>query len=122
MNNKIHSYKDLIIWQKSILLVKEIYKLTRLFPQSEQFGIVTQLRRASVSIPSNIAEGYGRRTLKERQQFNLMAYGSALEIETQLLISKKLKLAPANEFILSENILLEVIKMLNKITSKARQK
>ena len=118
----INSYKDLIIWQKSISLVKEIYKLTSLFPQNEQFGIVAQLRRASVSIPSNIAEGYGRRTIKERQQFNLMAYGSALEIETQLLISKELKFAQANQFLLSENILLEVIKMLNKITSQARQR
>ncbi len=118
----INSYKDLIVWQKSIALVKEIYRLTAHFPKEEQFGITSQLRRAAISIPSNIAEGYGRRTLKERQQFYIMAYGSALEIETQLLISKDLDLASFKNFEISESLLLEIIKMLNKITSQARIK
>lgn len=112
----IKSYKDLIVWQKSILLVKEVFLLTESFPQSEKFGIVSQMRRCSVSIPSNIAEGYGRRTIKGTSQFYSIAFGSALELETQIIISKELGLAHDKLFEQSEKILLEVLKMLNKLT------
>ena len=71
----IKSYKDLIVWQKSIELVKEVFNLTRQFPKEETYGIVSQMRRAAVSIPSNIAEGSGRRFTKEWQQFYSIAFG-----------------------------------------------
>ena len=109
---KIQSYKELIVWQKSMLLVKEIYKLTAIFPKSELFGIVSQARRASVSIPLNIAEGYARRSHKEYLQFYSIAYGSALELETILLISKDLKFITEDDFEYVNRLLVEVIKML----------
>ncbi len=114
--SNIKSHKDLIVWQKSILLVKEIFILTDSFPQSEKFGITNQMRRAAVSIPSNIAEGYGRKSTKSFNQFCSIAYGSALELETQMIISKELELGTNNSFTLSEDLLLEVLKMLNKLT------
>lgn len=75
MNNKINSYKDLIVWQKSIALVTEIYKLTKAFPAEEKFGIVNQLNRAVVSIPANIAEGWGRESSKNYLQFLRISRG-----------------------------------------------
>lgn len=118
---KINSYKSLIVWQKAIELVVEIYRLTKHFPKEEIFGIISQMRRAVVSIPSNIAEGFGRKSLKEYSQFYSIAYGSALEIETQLIISKKLQFVSDEEFAKSETLLTEVIKMLYVMVYK-RQK
>lgn len=117
----IKSYKELIVWQKSILLVKEVFILTDKFPSSEKFGIVSQMRRCAVSIPSNIAEGFGRRSIKGSSQFYSIAYGSSLELETQLIIAKELKLAKDILFAPSENLLLEVCKMLNSMTGRLKQ-
>jgi len=117
----IKSYKDLIVWQKSILLVKEIFILTDKFPSSEKFGITSQSRRSAVSIPSNIAEGFGRRSIRGSSQFYSIAFGSALELETQLIISKDLKLAPKELFKNSEDLLLEVCKMLNTMTGRIKE-
>jgi len=117
----IKSYKELIVWQRAIELVKEVFILTALFPKSEVYGITSQMRRAVVSIPSNIAEGYGRRSLAESSQFHSIAYGSALELETQLIIAKQLRLAKEVYFEKSEGLLLEVCKMLNVMTGKLRQ-
>ena len=114
----IKSYKELIVWQKSMVLVKEIFRLTEKFPKSELYGLVSQMRRASVAIPSNIAEGYGRRSRKEYTQFYSIAYGSGLELETQLILSKDLKLARENDFQKSEALLSEVLKMLNSMSRK----
>ena len=116
----INSYKDLIVWQKSMDLVVEVYKLTELFPKSELYGIVSQMRRAAVSIPSNIAEGRKRSTRKDFRQFLVVAYSSASELETQLEISKRLNFIKNEEYIKSDSLLLEVIKMLNKIISSLR--
>lgn len=88
---KIQSYKDLIAWQKSMELSVLVYKLTDNFPKSEMFSLVNQIRRATVSIPSNIAEGWARKGLGEYIQFLSIAYGSASELETQLILSKKLR-------------------------------
>lgn len=118
---KIHSYKELIVWQKSIELVKLIYGMTSLFPKNEQFGLVMQLRRAVVSIPSNIAEGYARRSHKEYLQFYSVAYGSALEVETQLIISRELKFASPQHFTKIENLLEEIIKMLYVMVYKRKE-
>ena len=85
------SYRDLIAWQKAIALAHFIYELTDSFPKREMFGLVSQLRRAAVSVPSNIAEGNGRLTRGEWQQFLGHARGSLLEIETELIISHRAK-------------------------------
>ncbi len=112
------SYKDLIVWKKSILLVKEIYKLTQALPTSERFGLTAQIRRAVVSIPSNIAEGHGRKSLKERTRFFSIAFGSALEVETQLIISKELFNLSKADSLRAEELLTEVSKMLNVLANK----
>jgi four helix bundle protein len=87
---KISSYKDLLVWQKAIKLVKETYLLTRLLPEDEKFGLISQLKRCSVSIPSNIAEGWGRNSTKSYIQFLRIARASLLELETQVIICKEL--------------------------------
>lgn len=85
-----HSYRDLIVWQKSIVLVTEVYRATRTFPKEEIYGLTSQARRSAVSVASNIAEGQGRITKPEFRQFLGMARGSLLELETQLLIASNL--------------------------------
>jgi four helix bundle protein len=87
---EIRSYQDLIVWQKSIELVKYCYDLTEIFPQREIYGLSQQLRRAAVSIPSNVAEGNGRESIKEYIYFLNISRGSLKEVETQLIISEKL--------------------------------
>ena len=93
-------------------LVEQIYTLTRIFPKEELFGLIMQMRRAVVSVPSNIAEGYARRSHKEYLQFYSISYGSALELETQVEISRRLKFAPSESFKASGDLLKEVCKML----------
>lgn len=85
------SFKDLDVWNHGIDFVEAIYRLTSSFPKEEQYGLVSQMRRASVSIPSNIAEGQGRRNPKEFIQFLYIAKGSLAEVETQQIICKRLK-------------------------------
>ncbi|MFZ1812140.1 MAG: four helix bundle protein [Candidatus Saccharimonadales bacterium] len=84
---KITSYRDMEVWRKSRELARMIYDKTSQFPSSEQFGITNQMRRAAVSIPSNIAEGFGRATAKEKSQFYHVAKGSLAELETQSYIA-----------------------------------
>jgi four helix bundle protein len=101
----IKSYKDLDVWQKSIELVKEIYKITKYFPREEQFGLISQTRRCAVSIPSNIAEGKTRQYANEYVQFLYVALGSCSELETQLIIAKELDFIKQTELdSLSEKI------------------
>ena len=118
----LQSYKELIVWQKSMELAREIYLLTKNFPKSELYGIVMQIRRAVVSIPSNIAEGYGRKSTKEFIQFSTIAYGSLLELETQLILSKQLKFVEEIKFIRSEQLLEEISKMLRSMIMKLKAK
>lgn len=117
----IKSYKELIVWQKSFELVKEIYNLTKFFPKEEVYGTTSQMRRSAVSIPSNIAEGYGRKSTKSYAQFYSIAFGSALELETQILLAKDLNLAPKSKFNKAEVLLNEVSKMLNSMLTKIRK-
>ena len=112
----VQSFKELIVWQKSIELVKEVYKITNSFPKSELYGLVSQMRRSAVSIPSNIAEGKKRRTSKDFMQFLRIADGSAAELETQIIISKDLY--PDADFLKVESLLEEVQKMLITIIKK----
>lgn len=117
----LKSYKELIVWQKSIQLVKEIFLLTDELPKSEIYGLVSQMRRAVVSIPSNIAEGYGRRSVKKYAQFYSIAYGSALELETQLIVCNELKFISSEQLTKVQSLLEEVLKMLNSMLGKMRQ-
>ncbi len=87
----MHKFKELIVWQKARELVKEVYKLTSSFPESEKFGLITQIQRSCVSIPSNIAEGAGRSSPKDFIRFLNIAYSSAYELETQLILSADLQ-------------------------------
>jgi len=84
------THKDLNVWNEAIELVTDIYKMTRSFPKDEQYGLISQIRRAAVSIPSNIAEGSARSSRKEFIQFLNISMGSAVELETQVIISKNL--------------------------------
>jgi four helix bundle protein len=115
MEEKITSFRQLVVWQKSKDLCVLIYGATVLFPREETYGLTDQLRRAAVSIPSNIAEGFHRRFPKEKMQFLRIAYGSGAEIETQLEIAKELGfLAPeAHEQLAGK--LKEIMKMMNAI-------
>lgn len=115
---KISGYRDLIVWQKSMDLVQEVYSLTDLFPREEVFGLTSQMRRASVSIPSNIAEGRLRGHIKEFRHFLLNAYGSGAELETQIEISKRLGKTKKLDYSNIDKLLLEVMKMLNSIINK----
>jgi four helix bundle protein len=119
---KINSYRNLIVWQKSVALVTDIYTLTKSFPQEEKFGIVSQLNRASVSIPSNIAEGWGRESSKNYLQFLRISRGSLMETETLLEISKNLNYINDSEFkVISDNIE-EVSKILQGLIKSIQQK
>ena len=86
---KIHNFKELLVWQKAMDLVAFTYKLTSLFPKEEKFGLISQIQRCSVSIPSNIAEGSGRVSSKEFQHFISIALGSSFELETQVILAHK---------------------------------
>jgi four helix bundle protein len=92
------SYRDLRVWQESMDLTVVIYDLTERFPRRELFGLTQQMKKAAVSIPSNIAEGYGRRTHRQTYSFLENALGSAFELETQLEISRRLRFTPANAY------------------------
>jgi four helix bundle protein len=113
-----HNYRELKIWQKSRILVKDVYQLTSTFPKEEIYGITSQARRSAVSIPSNIAEGAGRGTDKDFSHFLDISRGSVFELETLLILSCDL------DFIREENLLKildktsEIIKMLNSFQDK----
>lgn len=112
---QVVTYKDLIVWQKSMELVVEIYKLTDKFPKNEIYGLTSQMRRCSISIPSNIAEGRKRSTRKNYRLFLTIAYGSGAELETQIEIAKRLTFVRDGECIKIDQLLVEVMKMLNKM-------
>jgi four helix bundle protein len=113
----MESYRDLIVWQRSIELVTEIYTLTSLFPKNEQFGLVSQMRRAAVSIPANLAEGYARKHRKEYLQFVRIAYGSGAELETFFVIIDNLGFVTQAQAEKARTLLDETMRMLNKFSS-----
>jgi four helix bundle protein len=86
----IKSYKDLIVWQKAYQLCLDVYRSTKFFPKEERYGLISQIRRSAVSVPSNIAEGHGRKSKAEYIQFLYIAYGSICELETQILLADDL--------------------------------
>lgn len=117
---KMHRYKDLKFWQLSRTFCKDIYEITASFPGEEKFGLVSQLRRATVSIPSNIAEGSARKTDKNFSRFLHISLGSYYEVETQLLLSSDLGLINVKELDTLNNTLLQIIKMMSKFNSSLK--
>lgn len=115
---KIFTYKDLIVWQKGIKLVAEVYKLTSNFPKEEIYGLISQMRRSAVSIPSNIAEGRCRGSKKDYLQFLRIAFGSGAELETQIEVAKSLPAMKNNDFSKTDESLDEIMKMLNVMIRK----
>lgn len=118
----VRTYQDLVVWQKAVDLVVEIYAFTETFPDLERFGLTSQLRRAAVSIPSNIAEGYRRKGIGDYIRFLHIAYGSASEIETQLVIASRLKFGEEQKRQETQSALTEVLKMLNRLITSASPK
>ncbi len=116
------TYQDLIVWKKSIELVIAIYSLTDKFPREEIFGITSQIRRAAVSIPSNIAEGKMRGGNIELKRFLLIAFASGAELETQLIIARKLPKMVNLDYNKVDPLLNEVMRMLNKMITQLEPK
>ena len=114
----IRSFRDLLVWQKGILLVKEIYRATGEFPREEVYGLTSQLRRAAVSIPSNIAEGYGRRATVDYIRFLKIASGSLYESQTQLEIAKELGFLEKEPHTRLNAMTEELERMLNALIAK----
>jgi four helix bundle protein len=112
---QVHNYEKLTVWQKAMDLVFLIYKITGMFPKTEIYGLVSQMKRSAVSIPSNIAEGSRRKTKKDFAHFLVMAFGSGGELETQLKIAKKLEFVTMKEYNEVDILLNEIMKMLNKL-------
>ena len=112
-------HKDLEVWKNSIKLVKDVYELTKRLPDSEKYGLISQMRRCAVSVPSNIAEGSGRNYDKEFIQFLYYALGSIAELETQLIISKELKYSSSDTITTK---LIEVRKMLTGLIKYLKAK
>lgn len=98
MGSEIKSYRDLIVWQKSMALVTDIYTLTKLFPKEEVYGLTLQIRRCAISIPSNIAEGYGRNATGDYIRFLQIGIGSLYEFQTQLEIAYNLEYVNKSDF------------------------
>ncbi|MCK9424530.1 MAG: four helix bundle protein [Ignavibacteriaceae bacterium] len=116
----IKSYKDLLVWQRSMDLVVSIYRITEKFPSNEQFGLVSQMRRAVVSIPSNIAEGYGRQSTGSYKQFLSISRGSLFELETQVELCNRLKYIQQIESEKMLNEITEISKMISSLISKIK--
>ncbi len=116
------SFKELKVWQKGIELVEIVYKITATFPEEEKYGLSTQMRRAAVSIPSNIAERHLRKTAKDFKQFITIARGSCAELETQIIISYKLGFIQEDNFSNLSSKIEELSKMLSSFYSKINSK
>lgn len=116
----MQTYRDLVVWQKAVELASKIYELTNKFPAEERYGLVSQMQRAAVSIPSNIAEGKLRGSSKEFSYFLRIAFGSGGELETQIEIAKRLPKTQALDFRTVEGLLGEIMRMLNVMLSKAK--
>ncbi len=120
--DKINSYQDLQVWQKAVDLCVEVYRLVKLLPKEEMYSLSDQMRRAVVSIPSNIAEGYARKTTKEYLKFLSIANGSRTELETQLIICNKIGYLNEKEIEVAMQKSTEIGKMISTIAFKLTNK
>ena len=118
----INSYRDLKIWQKGIELVKAVYALTRGFPKHETYALADQLRRSSVSVPSNIAEGQARQHTGEFRHFLYIALGSAAEVDTQIVIAQELGYITEEEARNAQQLVVEIRKMTYGLVSRLPQR
>ncbi len=116
----IFTYRDLIVWQKGIMLVTETYDVTAGFPREEIYGLTSQMRRAATSIPSNIAEGRRKGSTKDFLKFLRIAYGSGAELETQIEIAKRLPMTAHLNYQKVDSLLNEIMRMLHVIIQKLR--
>ena len=116
--SSVRSYRDLLIWQKGIELVAEIYQLTNQFPQHELYGLTNQIRRAAVSIPSNIAEGQSRQYANEFRQFLHIALGSLSEVDTQMVLALRLSYINEGQQKAIEQQIIELKKMTRALINK----
>ena len=114
----INNYKDLIVWQKGMDLVDTVYRISAKLPASEQFGLISQMGRCAVSVPSNIAEGYGRQATREYRHHLLISRGSLLELETQLLLCRRLNYLAEQDTVVVMAKIAEISKMLGSLVSK----
>ena len=114
------TYNDLTVWQKGIMLARRVYEITSCYPEDERFGLVSQMRRSSVSIPSNIAEGYGRETDREHSHFLFISLGSSNELETQLILSQSFGFINEADYQEITDLNSEVNKMLSSLIYKLR--
>lgn len=117
----VRNYRELVVWQKAMNFVTEIYRVSEQFPKEERFGLTSQIRRAVVSIPTNISEGEGRESRKEFAQFLAIAHGSLRETETLFEIALRLKFIPAGERLAFEEQASEIGRMLNGLMRTVRE-
>jgi len=113
----MNSFRELTVWQRSLELVAEVYKLTKKFPKEEVFGLTSQMRRAAASIPANIAEGYARKHRAEYVQFLRIAFGSGAELESHIAVAQKLEFVSLVDSRKAAGLLDETMRMLNKLIS-----
>jgi four helix bundle protein len=118
----LKNYKELQVWQKGYQLCLQIYKITKKFPKEEQYGLISQIRRAAVSVPSNIAEGYGRKTTPDYLRSLYIAYGSNCELETQIMLSRDLNYIFSNDSEKLLNEIREVERMLKALIKSLENK
>ena len=114
----MNNYKELIVWQKSMVLVELVYQYTASFPDGERFGLINQIRRSAISVPSNIAEGGGRNSKNEFRNFLGIANGSLNELSTPLEISRRLGLILSEEYKKAEELINEIQKMIYSLINK----
>lgn len=117
----MHNFKELIVWQKSRELVKELYLILNSFPDAEKFGIISQIRRASISIPANIAEGAGRNSDNDFCRFLDIANGSSYELETLIILSFDFKYLSKSDYDIITNKIEEIQKMIYSLRHKLKQ-
>ena len=120
MSKDNYNYEDLVVWQKSMSLVRNIYQLTKSFPKEEVYGLTSQIRRAAFSILLNIAEGQGRKSKKEFTQFLMIARGSAYELNTALLLARDLSYLKENQYLWLRQQINEITKMMSGLLNYLR--
>lgn len=118
----LKNYKELVVWQKSYQLCIETYRITKGFPKEERFGLTSQTRRAAISTPSNIAEGYGRKTTREYVHALYVAYGSTCELETQVMLSRDLGFMTAEDMKRLQEGIGEIERMLKALIKSLEKK